>query len=191
MDHKFEEILNKNKRESNFSKKIKNQLDNMDSEILNENKIFYQDSIKPSLERQFAKLLHIESEDYSNYMDADEYYIFQYINQIESFIENYGYTKEIISIKENSTIEDIENFIKDFLIKNANAWNHLEILGTLKDYPNKKIYVCCYEPYGEELLCIEEKSNKLFFFKAPNYKHGIKMEHINYLEKFNFEDSIF
>lgn len=187
MKNKFEEILNNNKRESNFSKKIENQSENIDSEILEESKIFYQGCIKPSVERQFEKLFNEDSDDYDDYMDASEYYIFQYINQIEDFIKNYGYTKQIGSIEKNSTIEDIENVIKDFLMKNANAWNHLEILGTLKDYPDKKVYVCCYEPYGEELLCVEEKSNKLFFFKTPNYKYGIKMKHINYLDKFNFE----
>ena len=139
------------------------------------------------MDHKFEKILNINYKDDNDYMDAEEYYIFQYINQIESFIDNYGYTTEISSIKENSNIEDIENIVRDFLIKNANAWNHLEIFGTLKDYPNKKIYVCCYEPYGEELLCVEEKSNKLFFFKTPNYKYGIKAQHINYIDKFKLE----
>lgn len=188
MKQKFEEILNKNNRESNFLKKIENDSNIIDSEILEESKAFYQDYIKPSVERQFEKLLDKDDEICDDYMDAEEYYIFQYINQIESFINNYGYINEIGSLKENSNIEEIENVVKDFLMKNANAWNHLEIFGTLKDFPDKKVYVCCYEPYGEELLCVEEKSNKLFFFKTPNYKHGIKMKHINYLDKFNFND---
>lgn len=130
-----------------------------------------------------------ESKD--DYMDASEYYIFQYTNQIESFINNYGYTKEICSIEEHFNIEDIENIIREFLVKNANSWNHLEIFGTLKDYPAKKVYICCYEPYGEEVFCVEERENKLFFFDISNYKHGIKRKHINYLDKFKFDDSLF
>lgn len=133
-----------------------------------------------------------EMNEYENdYMDACEEYIFKYINQIESFINNYGYTKEICSIEESSNIDEIEIILRKFLVENANGWNHLEIFGTLKDYPNKKVYVCCYEPYGEEVFCIEEKNHKLFFFDISNYKHGIKSKHINYLDRFKFEDCLF
>lgn len=133
-----------------------------------------------------------EMNEYDNdYMDACEEYIFKYINQIESFINNYGYKKEIVSLKENFNVEDIETTIRKFLVENANGWNHLEIFGTLKDFPDKKVYVCCYEPYGEEVFCVEEKDNKLFFFNISNYKHGIKSKHINYLDKFKFEDCLF
>lgn len=133
-----------------------------------------------------------EMNEYENdYMDASEYYIFQYINQIESFINNYGYTKEIASLKENFNVEDIETTIRKFLVENASGWNHLEIFGTLKDYPTKKVYICCYEPYGEEVFCIEERDNKLFFFDISDYNYGIKTKHINYLDKFNFDDCLF
>lgn len=181
MDKEFQNILNKNKRESKFSKNMDIRPENMNTELLEKCTDFYQDYIRPSVSRQFEKLIYEES--YSDdYMDADEHYISQYIQQIESFINSYGYDKEICSIKDNSSIKEIEDNIRNFLMKEANAWNHLEIIGTLNDFSDREIYVCCYEPYGEELICVEEKNNSLFFFKTPDYKYGIKSHHINYID---------
>lgn len=120
-----------------------------------------------------------------DYNDHYEETIFNYIKQVESFIDNYGYDKEICFVEKDSSIEKLEYLIKDFLILNANTWNHLEILGTLKGYPNKTIYVCCYEPYGEEVLCIENKNNKLFFFNYKKDIIDIRYKHIEFLDKFN------
>ena len=119
----------------------------------------------------------------SHYNDSSEEYIFNYIEHIENFISNYGYNKRIGSINSDSTVSDIEDKIRNFLILNANAWNHLDIFGTLKEYSDREIYVCCYEPYGEEVLCVENISNELFFFDISKYENGIKMHHINPIEK--------
>lgn len=117
-----------------------------------------------------------------DYMDAEEYYISQYVKSIEDFINNYGYSKEICSIDKNASVKDIEDMIKNFMITNANSWNYLEIFGTLKDIPDRDIFVCCYEPYGDELFCIEKKDNKLFFFKYRNRINNLNFKHINYLQ---------
>lgn len=122
-------------------------------------------------------------DNYNNYNDSAEEYIFDYINHIETFIQEYGYNKIIATVSENSSIKDIEDTVRNFLISKANSWNHLEIFGTLKKYPDKDIYVCCYEPYGEEVLCIENKSNSLFFFDISDYKNGIKKSDINFFSQ--------
>lgn len=117
--------------------------------------------------------------------DTDEYYISQYINKIENFIFNYGFDKPICFVGDNIKLSIIENSIRDFLIKEVSAWNHLEIYGTLKEFKNRTIYVCCYEPYGEELICVEHKNNNLYFFKNPYHPRYIKPQYIDYLDKYN------
>ena len=118
-----------------------------------------------------------------DYYDSAEYHIAQYIESIENFIFNYGYDKAICSFNTNSSISEIERLICNFLMKKASAWNHLEIYGTLKGYPDRIIYVCCYEPYGDELICVEVKDNKLYFFDKSIFKNGIRMNDINYFLK--------
>ena len=125
-------------------------------------KLFFNNTLKHPLNSYFD-----ENEDY---MDATEYHIYHYVNQIETFILNYGYNNQICSISKNDSILDIENHIRNFLVNNADAWNHLEILGTLDNLENNLVYACCYEPYGDELLYIENKNNKLFFFNIFDKK---------------------
>lgn len=112
--------------------------------------------------------------------DATEERLSLYVKEMDEFIESYGYEREIASVKNNSSIQDIESEILSFLKENSKGLNHLEIYGTLKEYGERTIYVCCYEPYGDELFCVERKEQKLYFFKKPEYKYGIRMEHINY-----------
>ena len=119
----------------------------------------------------------------SHYNDSAEEYIFNYIKHIENFISDYGYDKKIGDISNDSSLSDIEDVIRKFLILNANAWNHLDIFGTLKEYADREIYVCCYEPYGEEVICVENISNELFFFDISKYKNGINISHIKHIEK--------
>lgn len=128
--------------------------------------------------------LNYNEYDNNDFNDREEDYIFNYIKQIRSFIDNYGYDKKITTIKDDSTIIEIEDSIRVFLIENANAWNHLEIFGELKGYPDRTIYACCYEPYGEELICVENINNELFFFDTSNYKYGVKKNDIDYINDF-------
>lgn len=181
MNNSFEEILTTNNRESNFSKTMDSS-NNLDNSFVLDNELFYRESIKPSIDRHLEELF---KEDKNDYMDADEYYILQYINQIESFIAEYGYDREICTISENSSIEDIEKSIRLFLVDKANAWNHLELLGELINLPNK-VYICCYEPYGEEVIYIENRNNKLFFFNTVDKGMFLNDNNINYLDN-NYE----
>lgn len=118
-----------------------------------------------------------------DYNDSAEYHISQYIESIENFISNYGYDRAICNLNNNHSISEIEELICNFLMREASAWNHLEIYGTLKNYPNRTIYACCYEPYGDELICIEVKDDKLYFFDKSIFKNGIRMNDINYFLK--------
>ena len=115
-------------------------------------------------------------------VDAAEYTISLYVEDMERFINEYGFEKEIISIKDNDTISDIEIKLLKFLKYNSKGLDFMEILGTLKGL-DSIVYVCCYEPYGDEVFCVEYKNDGLYFYDTKEYAHGIKMQHIDYIEK--------
>lgn len=116
------------------------------------------------------------------YEDNSEYRVFQYIKKIESFISSYGYENKICNFnKENNSLSDIALSIKEFLVKEIGAQDYLEVYGTLKDVQDRTIYVCCYEPYGDELIFVEHIGKKLYFFDKSTYDGQIGVSHINYL----------
>lgn len=122
-----------------------------------------------------------EDTDDRHYMDSCEQYILGYINNIENFIKDYGYHNPFGYISNINNIKEIESNILEFFKRNNNRLDYLEILGTLKALPNKKVYVCCYEAYGDEVFCIELKNNNIFFFDFSNSSEDIKIKDINYL----------
>ena len=75
-------------------------------------------------------------------VDAAEYTISLYVEDMERFINEYGFEKEIISIKDNDTISDIEIKLLKFLKDNSKGLDFMEILGTLKGL-DSIVYVCC------------------------------------------------
>lgn len=62
MNKKFEELRLKNKRESNFSKSIDPNQE-VDSKFIEETKEFYEECVKPTVKRQYEKLLNIENDE--------------------------------------------------------------------------------------------------------------------------------
>lgn len=116
-------------------------------------------------------------------VDAAEYRLNFYIEDMERFIDEYGYKKEIAIVNKDTSIVDLENILLKFLKENSKGLDFMEILGTLKDFEDSEVYVCCYEPYGDEIFCVELKDEKVFFFNTKDYKNDIKMSDINYIER--------
>ena len=98
----------------------------------------------------------------TSFYDKEENNIQEYIQNIEEFLNSFD-KKNPISTESvrGKKIEFIANIIKDFLVNQASALNYLEIFGTL-DIHDRTIYVCCYEPYGDELFYIEDKNGLLY-----------------------------
>lgn len=131
-----------------------------------------------SLNNIIDKILN--TDDNNQYMDSCENQILHYIKEIESIINNYGYKKIISSIDDISNLSYIEFILNDFFNQSNTKLDYLEILGTLKGFSNRLIYVCCYEPYGGEVFCIEVKDNNIIFFNSNKYLKNIKRSDIEY-----------
>ena len=115
------------------------------------------------------------------YMDAAEYRISIFVKDIENFIKSYGYKKPIISINEDFSLRDIESKLVNFFKENNKNVDEITIYGTLKE-SNCDTYVCCYEPYGDEVFCVKSYNNHLYFYNtADTYETGIKVSNINYI----------